>query len=593
MIPTYTQRGRGTKTWLACALTFLLPLAAADKPEATETAEPSTTSAVSTAAPGSEIEQLKKLLADQQRQIDELRRTIAEQQQKKASDTSVPVRASTLPVTEPSTPHPSLGQVASASPMIPPAPASASAPALVPQAAGSNSANLCEATGDNAVPPYLRLGNICIVPIGFMDLTGLWRDKNAGSSLGSSFGSVPYNNTVNAKNSEYRFTPQNSRIGFRIDGDWKGTHFIGYNEFDFLGTSGSTNLTVTNGAFVPRLRLFWVDARKGKLEFLAGQSWSMLTPNRSGISALPGDLFYSQVIDVNYMAGLTWTRQPGMRVLFHATKTVTAGFSAENPDQYIGGSAGGSGITLPSALSALATTQLDNATNIGTFNPVLAIPTVNPDFIAKIALDPSSRLHLELAGIERSFKIWNPLTGTAAGAGQHFSKVGGGIQFGGNAEIIKGVRLISTNYWSDGGGRYLFGQAPDLIVRYDGSLSLIHSGGTVDGFEATYKNTLFYGYYGGILISRNTAFDLNGTTPIGYGYTGSPNSQNHYINEITIGFNQTIWRDPRYGAINAMGQYEYLDRSPWYVAPNAPKNTHDNTIYFNLRYTLPGAMPRF
>ena len=110
---------------------------------------------------------------------------------------------------------------------------------------------------------------------------------------------------------------QNSRLGFRIDGDWKGAHFIGYNEFDFLGTSGANNITVTNGAFVPRLRLYWVDVRKGKVEFLAGQSWSMLTPNRRGISPLPGDIFYSQVIDVNYMAGLTWTRQPGMRVLFH------------------------------------------------------------------------------------------------------------------------------------------------------------------------------------------------------------------------------------------------------------------------------------
>ena len=66
---------------------------------------------------------------------------------------------------------------------------------------------------------------------------------------------------------------------------------IGYNEFDFLGQSGATNLSVTNGAFVPRIRLFWVDVRRDKFEFLAGQSWSMLTPSRKGISALPGDLF--------------------------------------------------------------------------------------------------------------------------------------------------------------------------------------------------------------------------------------------------------------------------------------------------------------
>ena len=90
----------------------------------------------------------------------------------------------------------------------------------------------------------------------------------------------------------------------------------------------------------------------------------MLVPNRNGISALPGDLFYSQVIDINYIAGLTWTRQPGLRVLFHPNKKVTFGFSAEQPDQYIGGSAGGSGITLPSALAGLANSQLDAAGNI-------------------------------------------------------------------------------------------------------------------------------------------------------------------------------------------------------------------------------------
>ena len=50
----------------------------------------------------------------------------------------------------------------------------------------------------------------------------------------------------------------------------------------------------------------------------------------------------------------------------------------------------------------------------------------------------------------------------------------------------------------------------------------------------------------------------------------SANSQNRAIQEITFGFNQTIWANPRYGAINLMGQYEYLTRNPWYVAPNSP-----------------------
>jgi hypothetical protein len=139
----------------------------------------------------------------------------------------------------------------------------------------------------------------------------------------------------------------------------------------------------------------------------------------------------------------------------------------------------------------------------------------------------------------------------------------------------------------------LFGQAPDLIVRGDGRLSLIHSGGTVDGVEATVKNTMLYAYYGGIYVQRNAAYDSTGKGLAGYGYTGAPNNQNRAINELTFGFNQTMWKNPRYGALNFMGQYEWMQRNPWYVALGAPKATHDNTIYINLRYTLPGSMPNF
>jgi len=540
----------------------------------------------------SEVQALKAQLTEQQKQIDQLK--LALEDQKKLIERSMKTAANddkrefALPRDK------ALGEVASTTPYIPPAPAPA--PLAMPvvsaraaQAPTTPPTNPCEAVPDGPAPAFIRLGSTCMVPIGFMDLTAVWRDKNAGSSMGSNFGSVPFNNTVNGNLSEFRFTPQNSRIGFRFDGDWKGAHFIGYNEFDFNGTSGSNGIAVSNGAFVPRLRLYWVDVRKGKIEFLAGQSWSLLTPNRTGLSALPGNLFYTQVVDINYMAGLTWTRQPGMRVLFHPSEKVTFGVSAENPDQYAGGSAGGSGITLPAAFIGLANTQLDIAQNVSAGQNILTQPTVAPDIIAKLALDPSARFHFEVGGIERNFKTVNPSL-----LSQHFTATGGGLLVGLNAEVVKNIRLISTNYWSDGGGRYLFGQAPDLIVRANGTLSLVHSGGTIDGFEArTWKNNLLlYAYYGGIYIGRDVAIDTNGSK-VGYGYTGSPNGQNRNIQEITFGFNQTIWANPRYGAINAMGQYEWLNRDPWFVALGAPKATHDNTIYFNLRYTLPGSMPPF
>ncbi|HYL37813.1 MAG TPA: hypothetical protein VEV17_18000 [Bryobacteraceae bacterium] len=550
------------------------------------------TGANPTASNDAVVAALRSQLEEQEKQIDQLKAAL-EDQKKLIEQISKPAAPAVEKQDWTQPRGKAWGEVASTTPIIPAAPAAL--PPALPAAvlngsqAQTSPANPCEASPEGQAPPFIRLGSTCLVPVGFMDMTAVWRDKNAGSSIGSNFGSVPYNNTVNGKLSEFRFSPQNSRIGFRVDGDWKGTHFIGYNEFDFLGTSGSLALTVTNGAFVPRLRLFWVDVRKGDWEFLGGQSWSMLTPNLKGISALPGNLFYSQVLDVNYTAGLTWTRQAGFRLLYHAGPKLTFGVSAENPDQYAGGSGGGSTITPPTGLSSLVGTQLDNAPNISNPNTVLAIPTLHPDFIAKIAFDPSSRFHAEVTGIERSFKIINP---TPLAAGVTNTKAGGGIQVGLNGEIFKNFRLITTNYWSDGGGRYLFGQAPDAIIRPDATLSLVHAGGTVDGFEARVKNWLLYGYYGGILINRNVAIDTNGS-PIGYGYTGSPNSQNRNIQEITFGFNQTIWSNPRYGAINAMGQYEWLNRVPWFVAANAPESTHDNTIYFNLRYTLPGSMPSF
>src|ERR1700733_9295610 len=360
--------------------------AADDSATTTASSNSTSTAAVTAQSPDAEIAQLKAALAEQQKQLQSLQQAIQNQQQlidKVSSTASAPAQ------------RPNLGNVASLTAVLPvpvPMPVSIAmpTPAPRPQGATGGSSNPCEAGPDgNAVPAYIRMGGVCVVPIGFMDLTPFWRDKNAGSSMGSNFGSVPYNNTPNGNLSETKFSIQNSRLGLRVDGDWKGAHFIGYNEFDFNGTSGSASLGVSNGAVVPRLRLFWVDVRKNKIEFLAGQSWSWLTPNRRGLAALPADLLYTQVIDINYMAGLTWSRQPGVRVLFHPTDKVTFGVSAEQPDQYMGGSAGGSAAVLPSGLVALAGAQLDNGLNLGSCNyngstcsgqSYLAQPTVTPDF---------------------------------------------------------------------------------------------------------------------------------------------------------------------------------------------------------------------
>ena len=87
---------------------------------------------------------------------------------------------------------------------------------------------------------------------------------------------------------------------------------------------------------------------KDKMEGTAGQTWSLLTPGRTGISPFPGNIFYTQDIDVNYQAGLVWTRDPGVRFVYQAPDKLGLAFALENAEQYVGGSAG-AGVTVPPA----------------------------------------------------------------------------------------------------------------------------------------------------------------------------------------------------------------------------------------------------
>jgi hypothetical protein len=97
-----------------------------------------------------------------------------------------------------------------------------------------------------------------------------------------------------------------------------------------------------------------------------------------------------------------------------------------------------------------------------------------------------------------------------------------------------------------------------------------------------------------VYIEPNFSIDTtSAATPqplIGYGYAGSANSQNRSIQEETVGFNQTLWRDAKYGALNFMGQYSYLSRNPWAVSTGG-EDAHLNMAFLNLRYTLPGSAP--
>jgi hypothetical protein len=82
----------------------------------------------------------------------------------------------------------------------------------------------------------------------------------------------------------------------------------------------------------------------------------------------------------------------------------------------------------------------------------------------------------------------------------------------------------------------------------------------------------------------------NNKSLIGYGPISS-DGQNRAIQEVTFGTNTTLVRDTKWGALNLMFQYSYLQRNPWLVTGTAPTNASLSMGFVNLRYTLPGAPP--
>jgi hypothetical protein len=521
-----------------------------------------------------DVAQLKAQLAQQQKQIEELTRrldALSKPEQPGRAEASAQGNATGPRTLDPAT----RPLVASTTPIFPntppPTPITITPPS---QATMSDTSN----------PLQFKLGDAYFTPVGFMDMTSVTRSTNTGSGIGTNFGSIPYGNTQTGSIGESRLSIQNSRIGMRVDTGFNDYKVMGYWESDFLGQLGNPpngGIAVTSNSYVFRMRLYWVDVQKNGWEFLAGQSWSLATPNRRGVSPLPGDVFFSQDMDVNYQLGLTWSRVPGFRGAYHFGDKAVFALALENSEPYVGGGNGGSAIVGPAAFASILGTQVNNGSS------VISASALHPDIIAKLALDPSPKAHFEFVGLETTSRIASPFSATAPV--QTFTKAGIGGEFNFNFELFKGFRLIDNNYWSDGAGRYIFGQAPDFIIQANGNLSLVHSASTVAGFEATAGKTMFYGYYGGVYIRKDTAIDTNGKL-IGYGPL-SNDGQNRSIQEITFGTNTTLAKNPRWGALNLILQYSYLQRNPWLVTGTSPTNANLSMGFIDLRYTLPGAAP--
>ncbi|MBZ5701490.1 MAG: hypothetical protein LAN84_06555 [Acidobacteriia bacterium] len=439
-------------------------------------------------------------------------------------------------------------------------------------------------------PLSVRIGGAEFTPGGFADFTAFFRTTNLGSGIGTSFGALPFNNQIQGHLSEVRLTSQTSRLSLKVTGKYGENDMTGFMEMDWLGNDAANAFVVTN-SHTNRIRHYWLDLKRGKWEILGGQTWSWLTPNRVGVSAMSSDVFTTQNVDPLFHVGLSLTRAAQFRLIYHPNEKWALGVAVENPQQYV---AAGE-VIYPFLFNAQLGPQLDAANNTAT-------PNLTPDFIPKVTYDTNfsgRHLHAEVAGLLTTVKTNIVSTQGLNGVWRPHTKVGGGVSAAVNVELVKNYRVVANGFYSDGGGRYLLGLGPDTVMvpvvygtSYEAIPSLVHSGAGLVGFEAQVTpKTLLAGYYGGVYFQRNAFIDI--TSPllikpmIGFGGTNSPNSANRAIQEGTLDLTQTFWKNPQYGALQLVTQFSYLTRSPWFVAAGAPKNAHLFEGYVSLRYLLP------
>jgi hypothetical protein len=469
-------------------------------------------------------------------------------------------------------------------------------------------------------PLSFRIGAAEFTPGGFVDFENVFRSTNTGNVAATNFGNIPFSNSVAGHLTEFRITGQYSRLSLKTHATFGANDITGYVEGDLNGNDAN-NVFVTTNPHTARIRLYWLDLKRGKWEFLGGQSWGLMTPNRTGLSPNPSDLALGLGEDANVHTGINHSRAGTFRVVVHPNSNFAWGFGIENPQQYANGE-----VVFPNAFSAQVSGVFDINSATG---GIPGTPNAFPDFNTKLAWDsnPAGRkFHWELGATTDSVKITVLAPNNTAGAAfTSHTKIGGAATTALNFELVKNFRFIANAMWGNGIGRYLIGLAPQAIVvpvngsgttctvvgttssGCDAAVSMVHAGNGTAGFEwQPAPKSVFGFYYGGMYAQRNFAPDITvaanaaGLHPfVGFGFpnvigplpgtniAGSGQSNNRAVQQGTVDWNQTFWRNPQYGALVLITQASYLTRAPWFVAAGAPKNAHLVMGYVSLRYVLP------
>jgi hypothetical protein len=443
-----------------------------------------------------------------------------------------------------------------------------------------------EQAKDNQRPlGSFNIGDAVFTPGGFVDFENIFRTTNTQNNIATNFAAIPYGNTAQGHLSEDRVTAQYSRFNLKVEDKVGANNVLGYCEADFSGNDATNVYEVVNGHTL-RLRLCFMDLQRGKWEFTGGQVYSWLTPNRNGLGSIPADEATTYNEDQNFQVGLTFTRAAEFRVAYHPNDHWAFGVGIEDPNQYIG-----TFVALPSAFASTVSSQFDNGAQIGA-------PNLFPDILSKVAYDTKlgdRHLHLEAVGLITGAR--SAVVPIGEKLYSSHSVVGGGGSLAGNYELFHNFLFLLNTFWSEGGSHYLVSDGPEVVLRPNAAgtdifPSMVHTGAGLAGFEwIASKRSAFAVYYGEDYFGRNffpdTTNAANPNAIIGYGGPGSPNTNNRVIQEYTFDWLQTFWKSDKYGALQYYTQYSYVNRTPWFDAPGAPRNAHLSMAYVGFRYVLP------
>jgi hypothetical protein len=454
-------------------------------------------------------------------------------------------------------------------------------------------------------PDALHYKGITLSPNGsFLAAETVYRQRATGGGLNTQFNGIPLNNAPQGQYSEFYGSARQSRVAMFAEGKVSPDFVLhGYYEADWL-SAGATSNNNQSDSYTLRQRQLWAQARVNSLTFTAGQMWSLatettkLTQNKSEI--LPSS------IDPQYVAGFVWERQYGFRVSKDFGTKLSIAASAENP-QILG--IAGHGIPTNVVIG-----QAGNGGGLYNAGANYA-SNVAPDFVAKIAYEPTGWGHYEIFGIGRFFRARvypNATAATPSAVGAYNdTTTGGGI--GGSLRVPtlnKHLDVGLKGLWGDGIGRYGSSTIADTTARPDGQLALIHGFSTIGTLEFHVTPRLdVYANYGGDYVGRRYFITAPGKA-VGYGSpfnvetgcnteppppitnTGfTPGSQTNCtadtkdVQEFTAGYWYNFYNGPK-GRLRQGFQYAYFQRNIWSGVGTTPSATN-NMFWTSLRYYLP------